>query len=334
MELLWSYVDERYEDVIRQSYEDCPYPHSVGDDVVVYVRVRTWFVLERKNSSGVTVLDEFVDRFVDDNLLASQILKMKDVRYDMFAVLQRLDEYSGLDVRDSNGRTIKLQAMPGLNLIGPGWILVGFVYPWSEDDGVYRFIGAAMKYPSPVVATPHAASSRKSARNIFSSRFMRKFYADYEKAESIIITPESRCDTLLKKLSGKWSTWIFNSLKIKKKASTKNVRIRAIACVLTNTRSLRRIMCMLTDEERRLLYLVVAKGGRVRYNTLCKSADEDDTPMTWHGNTTVVTPVGRLRSYGLLVVGSMRISSRNYKMAVIPADILKCLTAPKFDKKD
>ena len=139
---------------------------------------------------------------------------------------------------------------------------------------------------------------------------------------------------MLKKLSGKWSNWIFNSLGIKKNASTKNAKIHAIACVLTNTKSLGRVMCMLTDEERRVLYLVVAKGGRMRYGTLCKSAGDDDTPKTWHGSTTVVTPVGRLRSYGLLVVGRVRVSSRNYKMAVIPADILRCLVAPEFDKKD
>lgn len=333
LSLLWSYADEKYGEQVRRSYRDCPYDLEFNNNEnLTYKHARTWFVLERKNPSGTTVLDEFVDKFVDDALLASNIRQMKELKYGVFAALERPDKYDMLDVRDSNGRTFRLQVTPGASMIGPGWSIQSMVHPWYED-GTYRVTGAVAIFQSERDAPPADPDTDLAGR--LPSWFIRRFYADQKKVESITITPESRCDTLLKKLPKGWVDWMFISLKIKKKAVVKKEKIQAISSALTHTRSLRRIIGTLIDEECRALALVVVKGGRIRYGDLCRRTGGDDTPRSQRKDSEVVTtPVGRLRSYGLLVVGRVRISSRTYKMAVIPADVLQCLAALGFDKKD
>ncbi len=45
----------------------------------------TWFAYERKDSSGNTIIDEFV-KFVDDEKIRLKMLRMKNLIHDTFLI--------------------------------------------------------------------------------------------------------------------------------------------------------------------------------------------------------------------------------------------------------
>ncbi|MFN3654226.1 MAG: hypothetical protein ACK4TO_02735 [Candidatus Nitrosotenuis sp.] len=57
----------------------------------MYKQILRWFILERKNSSGKTVLDEFVDEFVDDPGLGTKMLQLKNLVHNTFFILKGPD---------------------------------------------------------------------------------------------------------------------------------------------------------------------------------------------------------------------------------------------------
>ena len=84
--MLNEYVNTLYRDVIPHYYDKCPYDMDLDDDDQRYAQTATWFLYERKNHAGKTILDEFVDKFVDDKKLGTKILQMKNPIHDTFLI--------------------------------------------------------------------------------------------------------------------------------------------------------------------------------------------------------------------------------------------------------
>lgn len=319
LELLGSYAEWKYGQQIEESYRVCPYDLDFENEDLVYKQILTWFILERNNSSGKTVLDEFVDQFVDDKRLASKILQMKSLVYDTFFIIKKDAAHRILARSETDGKTYTVEILGEPEKYIEGRYFTGRIHPWHED-GTYRTTGInKIMFSDEEIFERYGIITPKITGMLY-DRMMQEFQ---DKIESITISPRSKVGPLLKKYPIEWVDGICGLLKIDKKNLKKKDKVERIACVLTSRNSLECIVSGLSEDEKIALRFVLKKGGTVRYSDLCSRIGRDDTGMSWDKEP--MSTVGKLRRYGLLVVGKTKSGSRTYKSAVIPADVASLL---------
>ena len=175
-EALIEYTSRNYIDDVHNSYDTCPYEIANDDEDVRYMHAVIWFMCKRKNSEGLTVIDEFVNKFVIDEGSKRMLLRMKGIMYDLFHIFTNPDSMNRVVVAsESDGKkfTVEIKEYED-EVYEVGNRFIGMIHPWY-DDGVYRTIGALMvhykmseadftlhtKYPS---NEPHGSSSLRYRR--------------------------------------------------------------------------------------------------------------------------------------------------------------------------
>ena len=308
---LVGYAEWKYSDVIENSYQECPYEMRFSSDMQ-YKQVMTWIMQEWRNEEGITVLEEFVNKFVDDEDLRKMLLRMKDPIRDTFKILKKPDSKKRMKVESqSDGKRFTVEFM-GANPDNytAGSIFTGTIHPWY-DNGIHRACGILLLMSKregigdPSGLAPHE---------------IRQMIKDFlnENVESIVIEPKAMTYDLFVKLPINWLSRICCELGTDSHGE-KEEKIRRIAGVILPRESLRRIIKALDEDEEAALEFIRKKGGSATYASLCKKFGDDDTPFCSESPT---SPIEALRRKGLIIVGMQKRSRRMYKVAAIPADVL------------
>ena len=119
----------------------------------------------------------------------------------------------------------------------------------------------------------------------------------------------------LEKMPVEWLNGIASNLGVK--ARKKKDRVRKILDVLNS--KCEKIVKKLPLEAIEVLKFMIEKGGVVKYSELRRSFD-CSIPINWV-NFKPYSPVGLLRSHGLLMVGVMKIDGKYCKVAYVPEEL-------------
>ena len=146
LKVLGEYVEKKYGRVIFDYYDSCPYDMDFDNQIQVYKQVMTWFVYERKNHAGKTILDEFVNRFVDDKKLRAKILQMKNITHDLFVIDKPPDANKVMLITSTtNGKKFTVRIKGNPKTYAKGRLIDGRIHPWDKDgtyqtEGIFKIV--------------------------------------------------------------------------------------------------------------------------------------------------------------------------------------------------
>ncbi len=307
------YVNDNYGNQIEKvlGSDDCPYDTSMLNDELAYKDILFWFAIERTDATGRGLADEFAEKFLKSSPeLAAELLGIKNVIKGTFVVLGR-DAGTVRLRKEDDSREYAVSYSGDSKIYTAGRVLETRIYKWN---GAYRFCG---------ITRARLTDEEIYRRSGFiMPELAMRWYEEgaMKRAESIVLRPYSKLSSILNKYSANWVDGIANALGIDTKL-LKGEKIRRIAIVLTSD-SICGLRGKLPGESLDILRLVMSNGGFVKYGEL--KGWKDDTGPSW-GEAPPKSPIGMLRLYGLIAVGRMPISSKMYKVAIIPADIRECV---------
>ena len=226
LEFFWEYVIKNYGQLALNYRDECPYNLDLGNDEMDWKQILTWFSLDRKDHNGMTLLDKFVDLYIDDKRLGTKILQMKSLFYDTFLITRSVDANNIMMLKSTtNGKEYAVEAVGTIiHAYQKGRHFLGRIHPWHED-GTYRLTGiVCVKLSQEDELESKGFITPRIAEQIFQS-----FQNDYQdRAESITISSSPKSTTLLKNFPAEWVNAICISLKInselRKKEKIKNCR--------------------------------------------------------------------------------------------------------------
>ena len=320
-EFFWDYITQNYGHLISDYRNECPYNLDLDNAEMEWKQILTWFSYDRKDHNGITLLDKFVDQYIDDKRLATKILQMTSLFFDTFLITRSADANNIMMLRSITNRKKYAVETVGLNndIYQKDRYFMGRIHPWHED-GTHKIIGIA--------SVSQGNDDELARKGFITPRLAEQIFKNLEgdsqkRAESIPISSHLKSATLLKNFPAEWINVICISLKINSKLR-KREKIKKIAKVLTTPSSLKFLVDGLSEEQKTALKLTLEKGGAIKHSILCKRVGPDDTSLNWEEESDSV--VGSLRRLGLLMVGKKIIKNRNYKVAVIPSDVAAQLT--------
>ena len=92
----------------------------------------------------MTILDKFVDQYVDDKRLATKILQMTSLFFDTFLITRSANANNIMMLRSITNRKEYAVETVGLNnhIYQKDRYFMGRIHPWRED-GTHKIIGIA-----------------------------------------------------------------------------------------------------------------------------------------------------------------------------------------------
>ena len=342
---LYDYTLALYGDEIESSRSQCPYNLNLDSDDYSHKQLCTWFIFIRINpQTGITILEEFTRRFVNDVQLAAMMLRARGAFYGQFTVTSKVlahvtvtgkrknnAVHGIITAKSSTGKTYRImtthQTFMDYNV---GVEFAGIIHPWLED-GTYKTCGImTVVIPSHIDwgdPNPVAAQNILSTLNpdVISRMLKMKRKMDErvkKRDETRHISQKQTLASILSNFNLIWIDGISSVLKINTTKMLKAEKIDAISSVLTSDR-LRGVISSLSKNEKDCLVHVTKKGGIIRYTILQKQFGKDDTADLWTPYRPTST-IGSLRKRGLFVVGVLKRGSKN-RYVVIPEDVLACM---------
>jgi hypothetical protein len=103
-------------------------------------------------------------------------------------------------------------------------------------------------------------------------------------------------------------------------------RVQDLCDFLLSQEGFLQISAALSAQEREAITMVLEHGGHILYGKLEKVFGDETTDDYWWSEHPPKSVIGRLRFRGLLYVGKALLSSRHFKVAVIPQDLVSVLT--------
>ena len=88
----------------------------------------------------MTLLEEFVDRFIKDPKLAAQVSQFGLVLYGRFNIARRVSKYMAIVVDESTKKEYQVKFRSKLPGSYEGVSFSGYIHPW-KDEGAYRATG-------------------------------------------------------------------------------------------------------------------------------------------------------------------------------------------------
>lgn len=137
---LVNYAMWNYGDLLEKAAPRYPYK-IIHKDKRMLEQVAIWFSCTMKNpSTGITMLEEFVGRFVKDKRSAAKYLQLKDMEYCRLKVLYKQGE---LLLAMSVGEGIRYRThvpLDFIDMLDEGVIFHAFIHPWDRD-GTHMLFG-------------------------------------------------------------------------------------------------------------------------------------------------------------------------------------------------
>jgi hypothetical protein len=254
---------------------------------------------------GMTMAEDYAinAKDIDDETRAS-IKNMRHMIRSRFVVISVLGKHRILIKDTKTHQKYTLVLLPGIHPLQPNMIIDGRIHPFGDH---YRLTGFYHIRTTPFIMDPE----------IFMEAYQRSEVGDLEALE---IKPGSSFSSIMSKYP---SHWIDNMCKIHSvKERLKKDKIKGIERrIIENMPS---IWEGLSPKSKEVIRICLENGGFVKVGKLRDYAD--DTTYFWSGNKEETTPLGDLRRKGLLIIGKMRIGSRNFTIAFIPKEFRDPLT--------
>lgn len=164
----------------------------------------------------------------------------------------------------------------------------------------------------------------------YSNFFDRVFFSfqtsQYENASSISLNINSKLQSCLSKIPTEWVNaiamfWKRPAVRIKRE------RIKDISSFLLDVNSAPNIAMKISKTEKQILRMILDNNGYVQYGKLARNFGGEDDDSYWWTEKPPQSTIGQLRYKGLVCVGKAPVKSRNYKIALIPQDLLPNIEA-------
>jgi len=314
---LYDYAMEKYREEFQKYAGECPYSiEGLGEEFVWKQRF-SWFLAEKVlPSTGKTVLEEFVERYVapDEPALARRMLQMKEVIRGSFRVLDDgYLPYLTIEHLQTGNRYIAVSRVdPSKRFFKSGDVINGRIHPWA--DGFYIFEGILTRREREEdVVRRLGLVSPELMMEWLEKREIREF-------ESILVNAGTRLRTVMSKYPSVWVDGMCAALGIGVKGRVKREKIRLVVSKLESGYVQELVRAKkLTKGSIEALRLLFAKRWILRYGVLAKQFS-DEIGMWWNEKPPK-SDIGLLRLHGLVVVGRMPSPRRLYKVAVVPVEV-------------
>ncbi len=287
------------------------YPHMATFDTEEHLvkQTLTWFVLEWTNPrTNITLLEEFVDKFVKDPALAAKVSQFGRAFYSTFRVARRVSDRT-YDVVDQI--TKKIYRVKFRNPVPPSRVEItfsGYIHPW-EADGTHRATGIlTFREASP---TPFITPDMQE--DLF--RMMMKEKQD--KCESVPVSATTKLSTYLKSQPIELVNSVSSFLNVPE--GRKREKISGIRAALSGDGAARVLRSLPKKELECLLHVHQSPQKVAKHGGLERRFGDDDFDPYGSGRARSV--IGRLREKGLLIVGKKTMGSKRYKVAVAPTEM-------------
>lgn len=146
-----------------------------------------------------------------------------------------------------------------------------------------------------------------------------------EKEDKKGISKDAHLKIELSKLPLQWIQATYHELGYVEKMS-KHEQIWYITYILNNAKFLEKILVQLSRSSLFILKYLLSKGGWTTFQSLSRQANTDESSDSWWWtDKPPSSPVGQLRTRGLLFVGRAPVKNRLYKIAVIPRELREIL---------
>lgn len=145
-----------------------------------------------------------------------------------------------------------------------------------------------------------------------------------KEAENKSISVTMKLSVALNKLPTEWIEGMTAGWQRLEKPFRKE-RISDLCEFLLSQEGFLQISACLNDPERAAIKMVLEHGGHVPYGKLQKVFGAETDDGYYWSERPPKSVIGRLRYKGLLFVGKVLLSDRQYKMAVIPRDLVSVL---------
>ena len=312
LQALVDWAQATYDDELDKYGGDYPYPPRFDTEDQLVKQTVIWFVLEWKNPrTGTTLLEEFVDKFIEDPKLAAQVRQYGRVSFSMFRIVRRVSKHVAVvaDEQTDKEYQVRFRNKPPRH---EGILFYGYIHPW-KDDGVYRATGIlTFLRPPPDDIT----------------RMLLKSRLDYsltkeaqDKSEEVPISANAKLSAYL---------WRQSSIQVMEVAKFLNVpegnkreQIAGIKDVLS-TNAVRILKSLSKEELSCLLYVYRSPQKMVVHKDLERRFGRDDFRLSLFDRG-ARSAMGRLREKGLLIVGMKKMQDKQHKVAVVPDEIRDAL---------
>ncbi len=158
-------------------------------------------------------------------------------------------------------------------------------------------------------------------KNLFNQIFNSVQHSFHEEASTKPIQVKTRLQAAMNKLPAEWIDAI--ALYWKRPAvRLKRDRIQDLIAFLTSVSAPDAIDNAISDEERAILKILIEHDGYIQYGQIRRKFGGEEEDDYWWTNKPPQSAIGRLRHKGLVYVGKAPINSRNYKVIVIPQELI------------
>jgi len=314
---LYDYAMEKYEKEFQEYAGECPDIMKGMEEEFAWRQRLSWFVAEKVlPSTGKTVLEEFVERYVapDEPALARRMLQMKEVIRGSFRVLDdSYLPYLVIEHLQTGNRCIAVSKVdPSKRFFKTGDVINGRIHPWG--DKFYMFNGILTR----------SEREEEAARRLglVSPELMMEWLEkrEIQESESILVNAGTRLRIVMKKYPSGWVDGMCAVLGIEVKGRVKREKIRLVVSKLESGHVEELLRAKkLPEGSIEALRLLFASGWVLKYGVLAKQFS-DEIGMWWNEKPPK-SDIGLLRLHGLVVVGRMPSPRRLYKVAVVPAEV-------------
>ena len=314
---LWDYAIEKYRKEFQRYAGECPYSvEGLGDEFAWKQRF-SWFLAEKVlPSTGKTVLEEFVERYVapDEPALARRMLQMKEVIRGSFKVLDdRYLPYVTVEHLETGNRYVAVSRVdPSKRFFKTGDVINSRIRPWG--DRFYMFEG--------ILVRSEREEDLARRLGLVSPEFILEWFEKREirKLELILVNAGTKLRTVMSKYPSQWVDGMCVALGIGVKGKVKREKIRLVVAKLESgyVEELLRAK-KLPEGSLEALRLLFARGWVLRYGVLARRFS-DEIGMWWNEEPPK-SDIGLLRLHGLLVVGRMATPRGLYRAAVVPVEV-------------
>lgn len=287
------------------------------DDKSFFIQIITGFIIFWKDPKNhKSIIDEFMEKFyIEENtknklegireflnktIFPIEIKKMGN-RYIGKFIDFKTEEIYYIDLTYNNlYKSIENHVRKVL--------VKGIIYKYGD---FYRFLGIL------IMSSIFEALLTEEFIEIFFKVYIEK---KLEKIESKKVDEKITLEKFIKSYTSNMVDGMYIAMGFKKKIP-KNEKIEKIVRMVTeNTRI---VLNKLTPEAIDELKFIYKNGVSVKY-TKIMSMYGDDRNILWD-HYEMKTTTGMLRLYGLVIVGTMEISGRHYKVVKIPKDVMESL---------
>ncbi len=268
-----------------------------------------WLFFEKVlPQTGMTIAEEFAKNTLDlSPEMKEKVLQMKNIIRSEFLVISKKGLFLKIkDMKRGNVYNVKLL---NESHVYPNSVIRGRIHPFGDH---YRLAGVFLISTSPLLLDPEVLIGAYENDEL-------------KRIESIPLRRSSSLQSMLNKYPYHWIDCICQHYGLKERL--KKEKIQAIENKIVN--DLPHIVLKLPEKSKEALAFCIEQGGVVKYGQL-KDYD-DDMDFFWKDEKPV-SSIGMLRQKGLLVVGKMAFSDRQFKVAFIPIEIregLKSILSPK-----